>query len=54
MTNKGLDQTFQSFYYTHMMFAGQFNDTTWLNDTLFSFAPLNTTFVPSQRDLITN
>ena len=40
MTNKGLDQTFMSFFYTHTMFASQYNDTTWVNDTLFSFAPL--------------
>lgn len=40
MTNKAMDQTFQSFYYSHMMWAGQFNDTTWINDTLFNFDPI--------------
>lgn len=40
MTNKAMDQTFETFYYTHMMFNGSFTNETWLNDTLFSFDPL--------------
>jgi len=40
MTNKAMDQTFQTFYYSHMMWAGQFNNETWLNDTLFGFDPI--------------
>jgi len=35
-----MDQTFQSFYYTHMMWAGSFSEESWINGTLFSFDPV--------------
>ena len=42
VTNKFMEQ-FQQFYYANGMYAGQFNDTTWVNNTLFGFAPTNNT-----------
>ena len=38
-TNKLVSQSFQDFYFAHMMFGSHFDNLTWVNETLFGFDP---------------
>jgi len=46
-TNKLVAQSFQDFYFAHMMYDSHFNNLTWVNDTLFGFDPVTNESSPN-------